>query len=114
MRVKMLRPMFNAEFGNHHPGDVIDLPDEEAEARIAAGYCAPVDEPKRTLTERLRRRKDGAPETPDEGGPEVKPVDKMTVPELQAYAAARDIDLGEATLKRDILARIEAAQDADE
>lgn len=117
MRVKMLRPMFNAQYGNHHPGAIVDLPDEEAASRIAAGYCAPADEePKRGLLDRLRRRggdgQDPKEEDPS-GGEKTVPVDKMTIPQLEAYAAEHEIDLGGATLKRDILAAIEAAQDED-
>ncbi|NUT96732.1 MAG: hypothetical protein HOY78_32395 [Saccharothrix sp.] len=46
-----------------------------------------------------------------------KPLAKYTVPELQAYAAGHGIDLGEATRKADVLAAIEAheqAQDQDD
>lgn len=100
MRVRMLRSMANPA-GNADAGAVIDLPDEEAEQRIAAGHCTAVDEPRR----RLRRTKT----EPD--GP--KPIDKMTVDELKTYAAEHGIDLGDATKKNDILAKIEAAQDED-
>ena len=39
-----------------------------------------------------------------------KTVEEMTVPELQAYAAEKEIDLGDATKKADILAAIKAAE----
>lgn len=38
-----------------------------------------------------------------------KPIDKMTVSELKAYAETNKIDLGDATKKDDILAAIQAA-----
>ncbi len=41
-----------------------------------------------------------------------KPVDKMTVPELKAYAELHEIDLGDANKKPEILAAIQAAQQA--
>lgn len=40
---------------------------------------------------------------------EPRPVDKMTVEELKAYASKRSIDLGEATKKDEILAAVQAA-----
>jgi len=39
-----------------------------------------------------------------------KPLEKRTVPELKAYAAEHEIDLGAATKKPDILAAIVAAE----
>lgn len=39
----------------------------------------------------------------------VEAVEEMTVAELKAYAAANNIDLGEATKKADILAAIKNA-----
>lgn len=122
MRVKIIKAICNPEIGNYHPGQEADLPDEVAEKRIAAGHCVPVDEPKRGLVERLRRGggrkspKDEGPKEEDpkkEDGGEAVPVDKMTVPQLQTYAVEHGIDLGTATLKKDILAVIEAAQDED-
>lgn len=56
----------------------------------------------------------GKPTGPaDEGseGPE-KTLDEMSITELKAYASAHGIDLGDATLKADILAAIKAAEGA--
>lgn len=39
----------------------------------------------------------------------VEAVEEMTVAELKAYAAANNIDLGEATKKADILAAVKNA-----
>ncbi|MNW59895.1 hypothetical protein D3C74_378480 [compost metagenome] len=44
-----------------------------------------------------------------------KPVDEMTVPELKAYAKLKEIDLGDAKKKEDILAVIQGVDpDASE
>ncbi|MNB80555.1 hypothetical protein D3C75_273200 [compost metagenome] len=40
----------------------------------------------------------------------AKSVDEMTVAELKAYVAEQNIDLGEATKKEDILAKIRESQ----
>lgn len=45
-----------------------------------------------------------------EGEADVKPIDKMNVDELKAYAAEHKIDLGEATKKADILKIIQEAE----
>ena len=42
--------------------------------------------------------------------PAIDPLDKMKVDELKDYAAEKDIDLGEATKKAEILAVIRAAE----
>lgn len=47
-------------------------------------------------------------EQTQEGKPETKPLDDMKVTELQEYAKAKNIDLGEATKKAEILAAIQA------
>ena len=39
----------------------------------------------------------------------LKPIEEMTVAELKDYAAALNVDLGEATKKADILAAIKNA-----
>ncbi|WP_101466753.1 hypothetical protein [Nocardia fluminea] len=43
--------------------------------------------------------------------PEAEPSDAWTVPRLQEYAAAKQIDLGDATKKADILAAIQAGRE---
>lgn len=40
-----------------------------------------------------------------------EPSESWTLPELKAYAGQREIDLGDATKKADILAVIQAAED---
>ncbi|WP_181786052.1 hypothetical protein [Streptomyces phytophilus] len=110
MRVKMLRLMCSPEHGNHDAGDEVDLPEQEAARRIAAGDCVAADAAdKPRLRDKLRGRRGGKePEQAD------KPLAKQTVAQLQAYAAEHDVDLAGATTKADILAAIEAAQDDDE
>jgi hypothetical protein len=100
VRVKILRTIANAT-GNHQAGAIVDMPDEAAAVRIAAGHAAPVDQPP------------PPPAEDDDPATDPKPVDKMTVDELRTYAAEHDIDLGDAKKKADILAVIELAQDED-
>jgi len=45
-----------------------------------------------------------------EGEADAKPLDKMKVDELKAYAAEHNIDLGEAKNKADILKTIQEAE----
>ena len=45
-----------------------------------------------------------------EGNVDAKPIDKMVVDELKAYAAEHNIDLGEATKKTEILKVIRDAE----
>lgn len=45
-----------------------------------------------------------------EGEADAKPIDEMKVDELKAYAAERNIDLGEAKNKADILKTIQEAE----
>lgn len=44
-----------------------------------------------------------------EGEADAKPVEKMTVDELKAYAAEHNIDLGDAKSKADILKTVQEA-----
>ncbi|MBF6315043.1 hypothetical protein [Nocardia farcinica] len=46
----------------------------------------------------------------ERGGDSGEPSEAWTIAQLQAYADARDIDLGDATKKADILAAIAAAK----
>lgn len=45
-----------------------------------------------------------------EGEADAKPLDKMKVDELKAYAAEHNIDLGDVTQKADILKAIQEAE----
>lgn len=56
-----------------------------------------------------------APAAPGKVAPKSegeKPVDKMTVAELKAHAEKHEIELGEASVKADILAAVKAAAEA--
>jgi hypothetical protein len=53
---------------------------------------------------------DGGPVESPQAEPE--PSDAWTVPRLQEYAAAKEIDLGDATKKADILAAIQAGRES--
>lgn len=81
-------------------GAVAEFDDAEAAALVEGGYGVYADPP-----------------PPARKEPAEKPVEKWTVAELQAYAAEHEIDLGDATVKADILrvvaAAIEAARDED-
>ncbi|ONH35722.1 hypothetical protein [Protofrankia sp. BMG5.30] len=104
MKVRFLRRVANPVF-SAQPGDVRDLPEQDAAKRIAAGDCVAVDQPKPRLRDRLRRQ----PELAAPPAPADKPLDRLTVDELREYADEHDIDLGEASKKADIIAVIRAA-----
>ncbi|MFF2774853.1 hypothetical protein ACFVU3_08080 [Streptomyces sp. NPDC058052] len=104
MRVEMLRLMANPKYGTAPAGAIVEMDPADAERRIAAGDCKPVDEPK-------KKRRQAPADTPDPAtgqsgdGPEVA-VEDMTVEQLKAYAVAEDIGLGSATRKDEIRAAV--------
>jgi len=106
MRVEFIRRVASPTL-TAQPGQVLDLPEDEALKRIKAGHATAVDQPK----QRLRDRLDGLRDRLAKGGPADKPLEKHTVDELKAYAAEREIDLGDAGKKADILAAIAAAEE---
>ncbi|MGW0545312.1 hypothetical protein ACWD0D_34205 [Streptomyces griseoincarnatus] len=116
MLIEMQRLMANPEHGTVQPGQIIDLSAAEARRRIAAGDCKPANG---SAAEQPRRAAGPAEQEPDTGGAqdEQVPVEKMTVDQLKTYAAAEEIDLGDATRKDDIrvlvLAELERRRDAD-
>lgn len=107
MRVEFTRRVANPSF-QARPGQVLDLPEAEALKRIEAGHCTPVDEPRGRLVDRLRGRKAKDDKAP--GPAEDRPLDKLTVEQLKAYADERDISLPPDGKKADLIAAIEAAQ----
>lgn len=107
MRVQFTQRVANPDF-SARPGQVLDLPDEEALKRIDAGHCTPVDQPKAGLLDRIRGRKPKAKDDQAPGPVADKPLEKMTVEQLKAYADERDISLPPDGLKADLLAAIEA------
>ncbi|MFB7171090.1 hypothetical protein ACFCYM_09745 [Streptomyces sp. NPDC056254] len=78
-------------------GQTAEFADEEAARLVGGGFGVYADE---------ARRKEPADQAAD------KPVEKMTVAELQAYATARGIDLGDAKTKAEVLAVVVAAVEA--
>lgn len=78
-------------------GHTADFEDAEAEALVAGGYGV--------------YEGDSRPK-PEQAQAEDKPLDKLTVEQLKAYAVKHEIDLGEASKKADILTAIAAAEDA--
>lgn len=84
-------------------GETAEFDDAEARGLVDGGYGVYTDD--------ARPARKAAKE------PAEKPIEKWTVAELQAYAAEHAIDLGDATVKADILkivvTAIEAARDSD-
>lgn len=107
MRVEFTRPVASPGL-SAYAGQILDLPDEDALQRIEAGHCTAVDQPKQSLREKFlgrrgKSRPDAAPTEPD-----ARPLDKMTVEQLKAYADEHDISLPEVGKKADLVAAIEA------
>ncbi|WP_435969311.1 hypothetical protein [Streptomyces sp. Qhu_M48] len=108
MRVEMLRLMANPKYGNQPEGAIVDMDDADAERRIAAGDCRPLDEPKKKRGARTAARTATPPTPPAPPVEPDVPVEAMTVDQLRTFAAEQDIDLGEARLKEDIRAVVAA------
>uniref|UniRef100_A0AAU1ZZF2 Rho termination factor-like N-terminal domain-containing protein n=1 Tax=Streptomyces sp. NBC_00093 TaxID=2975649 RepID=A0AAU1ZZF2_9ACTN len=108
MRVEFTRPVASPGL-SAHAGQILDLPEDEALQRIEAGHCTAVDQPKPSLREKFfsRKGKSGSGTAPA-AEPDAKPLDKMTVEQLRAYADEHDISLPEDGKKADLLAAIEA------
>ncbi|WP_405710087.1 hypothetical protein OG264_16070 [Streptomyces xanthophaeus] len=77
-------------------GQSAEFADEEAARLVRGGFGVYADEPARAA----------AADTGD------KPIERMTVPELRAYAAAEGIDLGDAKSKAEVQAVVAAALEA--
>jgi hypothetical protein len=106
MRVRFERRMASPTM-SAQPGQIVDLPEDEALKRIKAGVCTAVDQPKPRLRDRLPgRRKEEPADLPKD-----KPLEKQTVEQLKAYAEKHDISLPEGAKKADILAAIAATEE---
>ncbi|MFB7354852.1 hypothetical protein [Streptomyces gardneri] len=119
MRVEMLRLMANPKYGNQPEGAIVDMDDDDAERRIAAGDCRPLEAPKKKTGGRpAKTTAPPAPPVPAGGDGQDVAIEKMTVEQLRAFAAEHDIDLGDATLKDDIrtavASELERRRDEDE
>lgn len=106
MRIRM-KTLSASPAGALQRGKIYDLPDERARPLVDNGFATAVDEPARPRLRDGLRLKDKAPAPP--AGPQEKPIEKRTLDELKAYAAEHGIELGEATLKADVLAVIQTA-----
>lgn len=104
MRVQFTRPVASPGL-SATAGQILDLPDEDALKRIEAGHATAVDQPKTSLRERFLGR---SGKTGPDTEPDAKPLDKLTVEQLKAYADEHDISLPEAGKKADLVAAIEA------
>ncbi|NUP21606.1 MAG: hypothetical protein HOZ81_37190 [Streptomyces sp.] len=79
-------------------GQTAEFEAEEAARLVGGGFGVYADEPRR--------------KAPAEAEADERPVEKMTVVQLQEYAAAHGIDLGEAKTKAELLAVVVAAVEA--
>lgn len=79
-------------------GATAEFEDAEAEALVTGGYGVYEGD--------TRPRPEATPSAED--GPEEKPLDKMTVEQLKAYADEHDISLPPDGRKADLVAAIEA------
>lgn len=88
MFVKVTKEFIDKHTRKYHEyGKVIEVTEERAKEILSAGnYICEVK-------------------------PEVKPLDKMTVEELKAFAKENDIDISEAKNKAEILATIQGTQE---
>lgn len=108
MRVEFTRPVASPGL-SAYAGQILDLDEDEALKRIEAGHCTAVDQPKPSLRERfLGRSGKTRPGAAPAAEPDAKPLDKMTVEQLRAYADEHDISLPEDGKKADLLAAIQA------
>lgn len=111
MRVEFTRPVASPDL-SASVGQILDIPEEQALTRIELGHCVAVDPPKQRLRDRLPGRRKPDPKavpvkTEAEGAD--KPLEKMTVDQLKAYADSRDIPIPEDGKKADILTAITEA-----
>lgn len=115
MKVEMLRLMCSPVHGNHQPGDVVEMDEAEAMKRVANGDCKALEEPSARGRRGRASKGDSAPAVVPVAPP---PIEKMTAEQLKTYAAEQEIDLGDATKKEDVRAKIvaelEARRDGDD
>jgi hypothetical protein len=100
MRVQFTRPVASPGL-SASAGQILHLPDDEALTRIELGHCVALDQPKPRLRDRLLGRSKAEPKAAAD-----KPLDKLTVEQLKAYADEHDLSIPEDGKKADILAAI--------
>ncbi|MEV3848096.1 hypothetical protein [Streptomyces microflavus] len=107
VRVKMMT-LYAGPDRSVPAGQTAQFDKAEAEALVSGGYGVYADTPAATR----KTAKEPAKE------PAEKPIEKWNVAELQKYAADQEIDLGQATVKADILKavvdEIERRRDAND
>lgn len=114
MRVRFQRLMCSPTL-TAQVGQVVDLPETQAHKRIAAGDAVAVDEPRRSLRQRLAGRKKQSRESdPQVGQRDGAELETRNVAQLKKYAGELGVDLDGATKKAEIIAAIRAAQDDDD
>ena len=94
-------------------GQELDLPAAEAEQRIRARQCVPVDGPPTAARAAAQEPEGNDPGAGDRGagaGSEGEDLEAMKVPELRTLAETRGVDLGAATRKADIVDALRAAE----
>ena len=104
MRVEFTRGVASPTL-SARPGQIRDLSEAEALKRIEAGHAVAVDQPRTRLRDRLPGRRKPEQKTV----PEDRPLEKLTVDQLRAYAEEQDISLPEKAKKDELLAVIAAA-----
>lgn len=110
MKIKMLKLAASPQ-GALEAGRTYEVPPARAQALLDAGAAVAVDQPRRTVRERLAGRKKPAEQREPA---QDKPLDKHTIEQLRELAAERGIDLGEATKKAQIIQVIQEADAEDD
>ncbi|MCM8550063.1 SAP domain-containing protein [Streptomyces sp. STCH 565 A] len=122
MRVQFTRAVASPTLAAR-PGQIVDLPDVQAQQRIDAGHAVAVGQPKPRLRDRLPGRRRTEPRTSAkestvsqtrDGAGDGKALEKLTVDQLKEYADERDISLPDGGRKADLVAAIVAALSAGE
>ena len=91
MKVKVIKAFIDKHTRKFHDvNEVIEVTEERAKEILSAGEYIKEEKP--------------------EGQPEGKALDKMTVEELKAFAAEKNIDISNAKNKAEILAILQEAQ----
>lgn len=104
MRRVTMKTLYAGPTRSVQAGQTAEFDDAEAEALVSGGYAV--------------YEGDARPEPRSTAGPKTdpgdKPLEKMTVDQLKAYADEHDISLPPDGRKADLVAAIEAAQQGQE
>ncbi|MEW2635258.1 hypothetical protein AB0903_27340 [Streptomyces sp. NPDC048389] len=102
MRVEFTRTVANPSL-SARAGEIKDVPEAEAVKRIEAGHAVAVDQPRTRLRDRLPGLRKQQAKAESKAPEEDKPLDKLTVEQLRAYAEEQDISLPEKARKDELL-----------